>query len=183
MKIKILLPALITLICFGCTTPKFYAELTSTYPKGKQDDDVMNAPISPHKLVLNALRDELQNTEHIIYHYSPYPEWDSKEFSGAVYDVEKDKYYYFENSKEHPKKLSVSENYQYPNDNYYKFVIDNFRKGRIDYLKKLGETSNLSGYTAHDAIYDIDLKNGTSKRYTFGDFLFMNGKPTKDVEE
>lgn len=183
MKTRILLLALTISICFGCTAPKFYTELISTYPSGKKDDYVMNSSISPHKLVLNALKDKLQNTAHIIYHYAPNPEWDSKEFSGVVYDVENDKYYYFENSKEHPRKLSVSENYQHPDDNYYKFVIDNFRKGKIDYLKKLGEISNLSGYTAHEAIYDIDLKNGTNKRYTFGDFLFMNGKPTKDVNK
>lgn len=183
MKIKILLPTLAILICFGCTTSKFYAELISTYPTGKQDDYLMNSSISPHKLVLNKLKDELRNTQHIIYHYSPYPEWNSKKFSGVIYDVEMDKYYYFENSEEHPKKLSVSEKYQYPDDNYYKFVIDNFRKGKIDYLKKLGETSNLSGYTAHDAIYDIDLKKGISNRYTFGDFLFMNGKPTNDIKD
>lgn len=181
MKNRILLSAVIILICFGCKAPKFYTELVSTYPSGKQDDYIMNSSISPHKLVLNALKEELQNTKHIIYHYAPDSEWNSEKFSGVVYDVENDKYYYFENSKEHPRKLSVSEKYQYPDDNYYKFIIDNFRDGKIDYLKKLGETSNLSGYTAHEAIYDIDLKNGTNKRYTFGDFLFMNGKPTKDI--
>ncbi|WP_133240861.1 hypothetical protein [Marixanthomonas spongiae] len=78
--------------------------------------------------------------------------------------------------------MSVTENYPYPNDNYYKFVIDNFRNRKIDYLKKLGEISNLSGYTANESIYGINLKSGAKKRYTFRGFLFMNGKPTRDIK-
>jgi len=27
--------------------------------------------------------------------------------------------------------------YEYPNDNYYKFIIDNYREGNIEYLKNL----------------------------------------------
>lgn len=183
MKTRTLLSALIVLICFGCATSKFYPEVISAYSLARQVDSVPKLTLTTHKIILRKLKEELKNVDHIIYLYSPYPEWNSKKFSGVVYDVDNKRYYYFKNSKEHPRKLSVTENYPYPNDNYYKFAIDNFRKGRIDYLKKLGKASNLSGIRTTTVIYDINLKKGTNKRYTFQDFLFMNGKPTTDVEE
>lgn len=188
MKYYILL--FISLFFIGCSTPRFYPEIASTYENydtlvskhGKEA--VSKSSFDSHKLVMRKLSSYLKNSDHIIYHYSRTTrKWRGKEFSGVVYDVDNKKYYYFKNSEEHPRKLSVTENYPYPNDNYYKFVIDNFRKGRIDYLKKLGEASNLSGIRTTKVIYDINLRKGTNKRYNFRDFLFMNGKPTRDVEE
>jgi len=183
MRTKIsLINLLLILVCLGCTTPKFYTEITSTYPKEKKDDYLLKSSIKPHKIVFRTLEDKLKNSKHIIYHYAPNAEWDSKEFSGVVYDVDNNKYYYFENSKKHPSKLIVSDVYQYPNDNYYKFVIDNFRNGKIEYLKKLGEISGHSGVRTEEVIYDINLNEKKSNRYVFQDFLFMNGKPTKDID-
>ncbi|MCF6167976.1 hypothetical protein [Lutibacter sp.] len=182
MRTKIsLISLLFILLCLGCATPKFYQEILSTYPKGKKDDFILKSSISPHKIVFKSLKDELKNSSHIIYHFSPNAEWYSKEFSGVIYDVDNNRYYYFENSNKHPRKITVSEEYPYPEDNYYKFVIDNFRNGKIDYLKKLGEISGHSGYRTNEVIYDINLKKNSYNRYTFEDFLFMNGKPTKDI--
>jgi len=72
--------------------------------------------------------------------------------------------------------------YEYPNDNYYKFIIDNYREGNIEYLKKLGELSNHSGYRTGEVIYEIDLNSGSKKREVFKDILFLNGKPILEVE-
>lgn len=181
MKKKfIILCLLLFIICFGCTNPRFYSEVLTAYNKEVNGAAILSN--DQHKLVFKSLDDELKNVEHIIYHYSPYPEWNSKQFSGAIYDLSNDKYYYFENSKKHPRKLAISEKYPYPKDNYHKFIIDNFRNGKIDFLKKLGEISGHSGIRTREVIYDINLKEKSHDRYTFEDFLFMNGKPTKNVD-
>lgn len=182
MKTRFIITCMLILLSLGCVIPKFHPEIVSTYPEGKKDDYIMKSSISPHKIVFRTLKSRLKNSEHIIYYYSPDAEWYSKEFSGVVYDVNNYKYYYFENSEKQPRKLIVSESFPYPDDNYYKFVIDNYRNGKIDYLKKLGEASNHSGYRTSEVLYDINLNTGKSNRYVFKDFLFMNGKPTKNVD-
>lgn len=184
MSVKIQILCLIVLsICYGCSTPKFYNEIISTYPEGKQDDYVMKSSIKPHKLVLRKLEKSLKNSNHIIYHYVPEATWYSKEFSGIVFDVENNKYYYFTNSRNRPRKVQVDTVYKYSNDNYYKFIIENYCQGKIDYLKKLGKISNHSGYRTSVVIYDINLKSDTIQRYTFRDFLFLDGKPLIEIEE
>src|SRR5690606_9910787 len=102
MKRYILLLFVISLI--SCGTPKFYNEIISTYPEGKQDDYIMKSSIKPHKLVLRKLEKSLKNSNHIIYHYAPDATWYSKEFSGVVFDVENNKYYYVTNSEKRPRK-------------------------------------------------------------------------------
>ena len=170
-----------TLICARCAPPKFYNEIESSYQKEVNRSFLGNSPIKPHKIIFKTLKKELINTKHIIYCYSPDPSWDSKVFSGAVYDVDNKTYYYFKNSESRPLELTVSQTHYYSDDNYYSFVIDNFINGKIGYLKNLGQISNHSGIRTEQAIFEVNLREGKSSKDTFSDFLFMNGKPTKDV--
>ena len=165
-----------TFFLFGCSTPKFYSEIASTYPGG-----LKKSKFGPERMILNHLQSELLLTERIIMHYSPFPEWDSSLFSGVVYIPEIQKYYYYRNSEENPRDLIVTTFYSSPKDNYYKFIVENYLEGRTEYLQKLGEISNHSGIRTSEVIYDIDLTTGKYLRYVFRDFLFMNGSPTKDV--
>ena len=168
-------------MCCSCSPPKFYNEIESTYEKEINRNLFMNSAINPHKIIFKTLKKELKDSKHIIYLYSPSSNWDSKVFSGAVYDIDNNMYYYFNNSESRPLKLTVSQTHSYSDDNYCRFVIDNFINGNIGYLKKLGQISNHSGIRTEQVIFDVNLSEGKSSKYTFSDFLFMNGKPTKDV--
>lgn len=191
MSVRVQILFLIVLsICYGCSTPKFYNEIKSTYESydtlvsiyGK--DAVRKSSFDPHKLVMKKLSSYIQNSNHIIYHYSRTTrKWKGNEFSGVVFDVENNKYYYVTNSENRPRKIQMDTVYKYPDDNYYKFNIDNYRQGKIDYLKKLGEISNHSGYRTSEVIYDINLKSDTMQRHTFEDFLFLDGKPVFDAQD
>lgn len=182
MKKHILFLILTTaLICCSCAPPKFYNEIESTYQKEVNRSFLLNSSMKPHKIIFKTLKKELIDSNHIIYFYSPDSNWDSKVFSGAVYDVDNNMYYYFNNSESRPLELTISHTHSYSGDNYYNFVIDNFRNGKIGYLKKLGQISNHSGIRTEQAIFDVNLREGKSSNYTFRDFLFMNGKPTNDV--
>lgn len=161
----------------GCSTPKFYNEIVSTYPPGKQDDYVMGSSIQPYKIILRKLINDLKDSHHIIFHYTIDPEWYSKGFAGAVYDVDQKKYFYFSNSDRHPRKVEVDTVYKFPDDNYYKFVIDKYRTGEIGYLKELTKGTLISGFWADDVIYEIDLKSNLKRREVFEHILFMDGKP------
>jgi len=190
MNIRIQILFLIVLyFCYGCSTPKFYKEIKSTYESydtliskyGKEA--VSKRSFDPHKLVMKKLSGYLQHSNHIIYHYSRTTrKWKGNEFSGVVFDIENNKYYYVTNSEKQPRKIQVDTAYKYPEDNYYKFIIENYRQGKIEYLKKLGETSNISGYRTNEVIYDIDLKSETIQKHMFRDFLFMEGKPILGIE-
>src|SRR5690606_42071780 len=118
-----LISLLLILVCLGCTTPKFYTEIESTYSKEKKDDYVSKSSIKHHKIVFGALKDKLKNSEHIIYHYAPNAEWNRIESSGVVYDVDNSKYYYLENSIEHPHNLIISDVIKYQNDEYNNSMI------------------------------------------------------------
>ncbi len=191
MNVRIQILLLIVLsICYGCSTPKFYNEIKSTYESydtlvskyGKEA--VSESSFDPHKLVMKKLSSYIQNSNHIIYYYSRSTrKWKGKEFSGVVFDVENNKYYYVTNSeKRRPRKIQIDTVYEYPDANYYKFIIDNYRQGKIEYLKKLGEISGHSGIRSWELIYDIDLNSNTVQKHTFEDILFMDGKPMMDVE-
>jgi len=187
MKLTILIILVISII--SCGTPKFYNEIKSTYESydflvSKYGKEAVNkSSYDPHKLVLNKLSSYLHNSNHIIYHYSrTTTKWKGKEFSGVVYDVDNNKYYYVYNNEITPRKIKVDFVYMNQDDNYYKFIIQNYLKGKIDYLKKLGEFSNHSGYRISEVIYDINLKYDTIQKHVFSDFFFMDGKPTLDIE-
>ncbi|PVW13108.1 hypothetical protein [Marixanthomonas spongiae] len=135
----------------SCSTSKFYSEVSSLNDSYRNElvekygkDAVKRNSFDPHKLVLKTLKERIQNTDHIIYHYSPLPKWKSKEFAGVVYDVDNSKYYYLENSEERPRKIVVDTVYDYPNDNYYKFIIDNCHvqvisaTGQVDFNFSIG---------------------------------------------
>lgn len=105
MKPYILLVFVVSLLA-SCGTPKFYDEIKSTYENydalvakyGKES--VTKNTFDPHKLVMKKLNNHLQKANHIIYHFSPTTrKWKGKEFSGVVFDVENNKYYYVTNSE------------------------------------------------------------------------------------
>lgn len=178
-------------ICFilsSCSSPKFFTEIKSTY-KSKEDlvkeygvESVSKSKFDPHKLILSKLSEKLKKTNHIIYYYSPENTWNSDKFYGAIFDVQNNKYIYFENKENRPRKLIITDTFEYPDDNYYKFVIEKFREGKIEYLKKLGN-NNISGVRTIEIIYDINLTSEKTKKITFQNFLFMNGKPTSDFSD
>lgn len=172
----------------SCKTPKFYDEIKSTYDSydvlvvkyGKES--VRRSTYDAHKLVMKKLSPYLQNSDHIIYHFSPASKWKGREFSGAVYDVDNKKYYYVNNHSGSSEIVHVDTVYKYPEENYYKFIIDNYREGKIEYLKELGEKSNHSGIRTWEVIYDVDLRSGVEQKHTFRDFLFIDNKPLQDIE-
>ena len=174
MKFNILISFVVMLTFSNCKAPKFYEEIS----KFEQEAGLN---FNPYQLVLKEINKKHETSNHIIFQYSPKPEWNSKEFSGVIYDVDQNNYYYFKNTEKKPKKIIVKESYPFPEDNYYKFVIDNYLNGKIEYLQKLGEASQLSGITTTNVIYDIDLSLEKVKRFTYKDFLFMDGKPTKEL--
>src|SRR5690606_24560174 len=102
-------------------------------------------------------------------------------FRGFIYDVDNNLYYFVSNSDSLPKNIEVEDVKYFEEYDYYMFVINNYRNGKIEYLQELGKLSNDSGYRTKEVIYDIDLMNKKYKRYVFDDFLFMNGKPNIDV--
>ena len=174
MKTNILLSLILTLTLSSCKAPKFYEQVSKF-------ENEAGVNFNPYKLVLNEFEKMHGTSDHIIFQYSPKPDWNSKEFSGVIYDVDQDEYYYFENTEKNPRMIILKSEYPFPQDNYYKFVIDNYMKGKIDYLQRLGETAQLSGITTTNVIYDIDLNSDKVERFTFKDFLFMNGKPTTEL--
>jgi len=166
-------------IFFGCSTPKFYNEVKSTFVK--PNNDIIKLQGTPNeKLVLKRLEQELKTTEHIILVYVPSTSFSNDSFISLVYDFDNRRYYYVdaENGK-----LLVKPEHINPKDDYRKFVLQKYLGGKSDYLKELGEVSNHSGVQTTEAIYDIDLKNNNVKKVTYKSFLFMNGKPTKDVNQ
>ena len=176
MKKRILISSILLLAFVSCSSPKFFKEINSTY---NTEEGSKRSSFDPHKLVLNKLEKELKNTDHIIYYFSPSNDWNSNVFSGALFDMDSKLYFYFENTKNNPRKVKISRVFGFPNDNYYKFVIDKYMEGEIEYLKKLGK-SNISGVRTTQTIYDIDLIGSKVKKETFKNFLFLNGKPIND---
>jgi hypothetical protein len=84
----------ISLFFIGCSTPRFYPEIASTYENydtlvskhGKEA--VSKSSFDSHKLVMRKLSSYLKNSDHIIYHYSRTTrKWRGKEFSGVVFDA------------------------------------------------------------------------------------------------
>lgn len=174
----------------GCSTPKFYSEIKSTYESyqtlvseyGKEA--VSKSSFDPHKLVMKKLSSYLQDSNHIIYHYAiSTKKWQGNEFSGVVFDIENNKYYYVTNSEKRPRKIQMDTIYKHPDNNYYKFIIDNYRQGKIEYLKKLGEASRHSGIGTWEVIYDIDLSTNSVQKHTFRDILFLDNKPLIELEK
>jgi len=68
---KYFIMSIVAIFFISCGTPKFYSEIISTYPEGKQDDYIMKSSIKPHRLILHKLEMSLKNSNHIIYHYAP----------------------------------------------------------------------------------------------------------------
>ncbi|MCH4824590.1 hypothetical protein ML462_15560 [Gramella lutea] len=174
MKIKIPILFILILTFSNCKSPKFYNELSKF-----ESETGLN--FKSYKLVLKELDRKYQTSDHIIFQYSLIPEWNSNEFSGVIYDVDLNEYYYFENTKKKPRRIIIKEEYPFPEDNYYEFVIENYMNRKVDYLQKLGESSNLSGITSTNVIYDINLNTGNIDRFTYKDFLFMEGEPKVDT--
>lgn len=181
---------LISVFFIGCSTPRFYPEIASTYENfdtlvskhGKEA--VSKSSFDPHKLVMRRLSSYLKNSDHIIYHYSRTTrKWRGKEFSGVVFDALNNNYFYVGNSENRPRRIQVDTVYKYPDDNYHKFIIDNYREGKMEYLQKLGEAAGHSGIRSCELIFDINLKTNTIQKHMFRDFLFMEGKPVLDVED
>ena len=173
----------IAIVFTSCSTPKFYKEIQSTYPQEERDDIKLNISFKPHKLILKELQQKFDNTNHIIFHYSPSSDWTSVVFSGFIYDVDNNLYYFVSNNDTLPKNIEVENVKYFEEFDYYMFVINNYRNGKIGYLQELGKLSNHSGYRTKEVIYDIDLTKKKYKRYVFDDFLFMNGKPNIDVQQ
>ena len=183
MRKYLLFIILIILICWSCATPKFSDAIKSTYLNEINPVFPLKSQGNPHSKVFKTFRNELKNSKHIVYLYAPNNDWNNKDFSGAIYDVENSKYYYFQSNLSNSLKMTVIQNYSFPDDNYYRFVIDNFINGKKSYLEELGQISNHSGVRTKQIIFDLNLRTGKSVKFIFKDFLFMNGKPTKDIDK
>ena len=162
-------------ICFiflGCSTPKFYSELKSTYKDKKIDT-------REDKEVLKKLKAELNNSSHIIYVYMPGYTATSDMTRGFIYDVDNAQYYniIFNGGKD----IDISET-EYQKETYEIFVIEKYLIGEYEYLKKLNEKYFTSKGKTTNTIYDINLKTNEYKRFVFYNFPFDNGKPSDGME-
>ena len=185
MKTKILIPYLFVLFIFyGCSTPKFYNELHSAFLKDTPPSG--NYKISEKRMTRRVLRKNcrhLKNSNHIILLVALYSEWNTKKFMGAVYDVTNEKYYSFDNGKNPLKRLIITEEDFHTIDDSFKFVIKNYIEGKVEYIKKLGELGVTSGINTTETIYEINLKEEKNEIHSIKSILFMDGKPTIDIEE
>ena len=162
----------ICLLFLGCTTPKFYSELKSTY-NGKKTDT------REDKEVLKKLKTELNNSSHIIYVYMPDYTAASDMNRGFIYDVDNAQYYNIIFNE--GKNIDISKT-EYPKGTYEIFIIEKYLIGEYDYLKKLNEKYFTSKGKTTNTIYDINLKTNEYKRFVFYNFPFEDGKPSDGMQ-
>ncbi len=182
---RILYILLLSISFIGCSTPKFYTEIATMQKEIRDDIDkdegnpqseVRIKGYNMNKLVLKKMRDELKNTNHILYYYSPDSSFSSNKFWFTIYDVDNKIYYSLENNDLNNKQIDLikkTDNLDDPSDGYALFVFNNYINNNCELIKNKGNV-NISGARTYEAIYEIDLTNKENKYCYFKNFLLMN---------
>lgn len=172
------------LVCFfghSCGSPKFYNEIKSLYKEENNDerDNIDSNTLFIYntkdtnidKLFLKSVEDDIKHTNHIIYFYVPDNSIPIQKYYGVIYDVDHTLYYIlaYEKSNKNVVLKTISDSL---NDEYYKFVFENYLNNNCHYLKELGELSDHSGVRTYQAIYEVNKKDNKINKCVFRDIFF-----------
>jgi hypothetical protein len=159
---------LISLLLLSCGSSKFYRKTMD-----KSFNDTIDYNIDEYRgLIFSSLKNELKNSNHIIFHFVPTNIEYSKEFSALVYDVTNNKKYSLTTPYDKPTELKIDLITEFDN-NTHKYIITKYLNGEIDYILWLATQTDQSGLIPIHALYDIDLE-GVSIRYVYRDFFDYN---------
>ncbi|TPD69789.1 hypothetical protein FJA49_07735 [Flavobacterium microcysteis] len=179
---RILYILLLSISFIGCSTPKFYTEIATMQKEirddidkaeGNPQNEVRIKGYNMNKLVLKKMRNELKNTNHILYYYSPDPSFSSNKFWFIIYDVDNKVYYNIENNDFNNKQIDLIEKTDKLSEKFALFVFNNYMNNNCELLKSKGNV-NISGVRTYEAIYEINLTNKENKHCYFKNFLLMN---------
>lgn len=179
---KILYVLLLSMSFIGCSTPKFYTEIARMQKEIRDDIDKAegNTPnevrikgYDMNKLVLKKMRNELKNTNHILYYNSPNSSFSSNKFWFTIYDVDNKVYYSLENNDSYKKQIDLIEKKDNLSDKFALYIFNNYMNNNCELLKNKGNV-NISGVRTYEAIYEINLTNKENKHCYFKNFISIN---------
>ena len=156
---------LIILFFFGCKSIDFHKQICKV--------SSINLNDKYHRNIFSKLKESLKDSEKIIYYYQPNFTFDNNDFSGIVYDLKYNKFYFINFKNDN---LLMSET---PNNSYSKYQKNNillYLGDGQDKLISISDSCQYSGPKIFDYLYEINLIDKNQNK----EFVFKNFYPCID---